>query len=613
MKVRLFALASLLCADSALAQSLAQDPLAPLLEQPKPAEQTKPANQSQPAAPQAVPPAPAPVLIFPPVAQPVTPVPVRIPRDWRDVFAAIRSGDWTSASAGIAVLPPSVLSSVARAELYTARGSPTVDLPRLQALLAEAPELPQAEQIARMAYTRGSTTPLLIVPRRPLAYLGSPPARYRARPVQGEPAADQLRAALDPLIKADAPADAELLFLQSAPLLSYEARAEDAQRVAWAYYVDNRDADARRVADSGRFGARGDWAAQAAWISGLASWRLNDCEAASRAFREVASIARERELSAGAYYWAARAEQACRRPRSVAPLLRAAARSNESFYGLLAREALGLDTRLSPGTPRVSASVDNLPNVHRALELIKIGERAMAEEMLRHQARIGRPAEHQALVEVAKRLELPGAQFWLAHNGQPGAVVDPRDRYPTPRWTPLTGWRVDPALAFAHVIQESTFRADAVSPAGAVGLMQVLPATAQDMALARSLPFSRASLTDPSYNLEFGQSFIEQMRRSPSTGGQLPRMMAAYNAGPTPVARWAWIPDRGDPLVWIESIPYWETRYYVPAVFRNMWVYQGLAGAETPTLDALVQHRWPAFPVRQTILSQQAASIPATR
>ena len=53
-------------------------------------------------------------------------------------------------------------------------------------------------------------------------------------------------------------------------------------------------------------------------------------------------------------------------------------------------------------------------------------------------------------------------------------------------------------------------------------------------------------------------------------------MIASYNAGPLPVARWAAINDKGDPLLWIESIPYWETRYYVPAVLRNMWVYQGL-------------------------------------
>jgi soluble lytic murein transglycosylase-like protein len=297
----------------------------------------------------------------------------------------------------------------------------------------------------------------------------------------------------------------------------------------------------------------------------------------------------------------------------VAPLLRAAARSNESFYGLIARETLGMDTRMPAESRRFDAAVENLPNVRRAEELVRIGEHPLAEELLRHQARIGRPSDHHGLIEFAKKLDLAASQFWLAHNGQPGAIAEPRDRYPMPRWAPITGWRVDPALAFAHIIQESTFRTDAVSPAGAVGLMQVLPGTAQDMAAVRSLPFTRASLTDPRYNLEFGQSFIEHMRASSSTGGQLPRMMAAYNAGPLPVSRWAWIPDKGDPLLWIESIPYWETRYYVPAVFRNMWVYQGLARTETPTLAALAQHRAPAFPTMHTQLSQQAMAGPATR
>ncbi|MEO7365054.1 MAG: lytic transglycosylase domain-containing protein [Sphingomicrobium sp.] len=589
MKIRLLACAASLCAQPALAQ----DPLAPI------AYDLPPGDQQKPAAPPLV-------IVAPPqttTAIVPAPPPIPIPRDWRGVFAAIRSGNWASAQAGIALLPANILSPVAKAELYTARGSPTADLASLQALLAEAPDLPQAEQLARMALSRGATISPLIAPRRPLVFLGSAPARYRARPVQGEPAADALRTALDPLVKADDPANAELLLAQSAPLLSLEARAEAGQRVAWAYYSDGRDADARRVADTWRAGAGGEWATQAAWISGLASWRQGDCEAASRAFRETASLARERELSAGAYYWAARSEQACRRPQTVAPLLKAAARSNESFYGLLARETLGMDTRLPANPTPADAMVEGLPNVRRALELVKIGERPLAEEMLRHQARIGRPSDHHGLIDVARRLDLAGAQFWLAHNGQPGAVTYPQDGYPMPRWTPVTGWRVDPALAFAHIIQESTFRTDAVSGAGAVGLMQVRPGTAGDMARARGLAFSTAALTDPGYNLEFGQSFIELMRRSSATGGQLPRMMAAYNAGPTPVARWAAIPGQGDPLLWIESIPYWETRYYVPAVFRNMWVYQGLARAETPTLSALTEHRWPAFPTSRTNLS----------
>jgi soluble lytic murein transglycosylase-like protein len=93
------------------------------------------------------------------------------------------------------------------------------------------------------------------------------------------------------------------------------------------------------------------------------------------------------------------------------------------------------------------------------------------------------------------------------------------------------------------------------------------------------------------------------MRRSSGTAGQLPRVIASYNAGPLPVARWATINDKGDPLLWIESIPYWETRYYVPSVLRNMWVYQGLNRQPTPTLKDMAQHRWPAFPAGMTTLS----------
>ena len=530
---------------------------------------------------------------------------VTVPRDWRGVFDAIDAGQWASAQAGIAALPPGILTPVARAELYTAKGSPTVDLASLQALIAQAPELPQAEQLAAIAITRGATTAPLIVPERATVNLGSAPLRYKARPVQGEPAADELRAILDPLIKTDDAAGAEAQLLIYAPQLSAEARAEAGQRVAFVYYVLGLDMDARRVSDTWRQGATGEWASQAAWVSGLASWRLGDCESASRNFQQVAALAQQRELRAGGLYWAARAEQMCGRPASVEPLLRAAANTAEgpeSFYGLIARQTLGMSTEL-PGDPFTGRDpqIDQYPNVQRAMELARIGEPALAEEMLRHQAKIGQPAEHHALIQLAKKLDLPAAQLWLANNGQPGARSDAADRYPNPHWTPLNGWRVDPALAFGHVVQESTFRRTAVSTAGAVGLMQVRPGTAADLARARGWP-STGSLTDPKMNLEYGQSFIEQMRGNSGTAGQLPRVIASYNAGPLPVARWASINDKGDPLLWIESIPYWETRYYVPAVLRNMWVYQGLNDEGTPTLKAIAEHHWPAFPTGMTRL-----------
>ena len=593
MRVALLGFSAFVWAAPVLAQPA--DPLSPLPAAPQP---SPPPPAVATPAPAVATPAPAAPRPAPPVATVVA------PKDWRGVFDAIYAGQWTAARAGIATLPPNVLTPVALAVLYTAKGSPVVDLGSLQALIAQAPDLPQSEQLAAMAVRRGALTAPAIVPPKRIFNLGSAPVRYRTRPVTGEPAADQLRTALEPLVRANDAAGAEAQLLTYAPTLSVEARTEAAQRVAWIYYVNGNDTDARRVADTWRQGAQGDWASQAAWVSGLASWRLGDCEAASRAFNQVAAMSQQRELRAGGLYWAARSEQACHRPRSVAPLLKAAAVSAESFYGLLARETLGMETRL-PADPNVhrDPSIDHLPNVQRAKELARLGHLALAEEMLRHQAKIGSPAEHHALIQLAKRLDLPAAQLWLANNGQWGAVSDAADRYPNPRWSPLNGWRVDPALAFGHIVQESSFRRSAVSHAGAVGLMQVLPTTAEMVSRNRGVPYSRAALTNPIYNLEFGQSFIEMMRRSSATAGQLPRVIASYNAGPLPVGRWAAINDKGDPLLWIESIPYWETRYYVPAVLRNMWVYQGLNRQPTPTLKAMAEHHWPAFPTGQTQLS----------
>jgi soluble lytic murein transglycosylase-like protein len=591
LKAALLAFGSLICAAPVMAQPTS-DPLAPLAKgSTSPTATTSTSAQPEPS----VQPAPA------------TPS-VPVPRDWRGVFDAIDGGNWASARAGIAALPPSVLTAVAKAELYTAKGSPVVDLASLQALIAEAPELPEANQLGLMALRRGATTTPLVIPEKQTVVLGSAPVRYRAKPVQGEPAADQLRSALDPLIKSDDASAAEALLVTQGAGLSLEARAEAATRVAFIYYVLGLDMDARRVADTWRGGAAGEWAAQAAWVSALASWRLADYNAASAAFRQVAQLADQRELRAGGYYWAARCEQAMGRPASVEGLLRAAATTSEapeSFYGLIARETLGMSTKIGadPFTGN-DPPVDHYPNIQRAIELVKIGEPRLAEQLIVHQAKIGAPSEHHALIQLAKRLDLPAAQLYLAKYGQYGARADATDRYPNPRWSPINGWRVDPALAFGHIVQESAFRRAAVSPADAVGLMQVRPGTAQDLARARGIPYSRGALTDPRFNLEFGQSFIEMMRGSSATAGQLPRVIASYNAGPLPVGRWAGINDKGDPLLWIESIPYWETRYYVPSVMRNMWVYQGLNNEDTSTLKAMAEHHWPSFPTSMTRMSR---------
>ncbi len=87
------------------------------------------------------------------------------------------------------------------------------------------------------------------------------------------------------------------------------------------------------------------------------------------------------------------------------------------------------------------------------------------------------------------------------------------------------------------------------------------------------------------------------LRDSGATQGKLPKIMAAYNAGLSPISRWnSEVRDQDDPLLYMESIPYWETRGYVSIVMRNYWMYERQAGTRSPTRTALAQGQWPAFP-----------------
>ena len=123
--------------------------------------------------------------------------------------------------------------------------------------------------------------------------------------------------------------------------------------------------------------------------------------------------------------------------------------------------------------------------------------------------------------------------------------------------------------------------------------MQVLPTTMT--LISRNRGLAVGDLRDPATNMEFGQSWIEWMRGHGATQGHLPKIVASYNAGPLPVGRWAYL-DRGDPLLWIESIPYWETRGYVPIVLRNYWIYEQKARKGSSSRQALAQGMWPRFP-----------------
>jgi soluble lytic murein transglycosylase len=519
---------------------------------------------------------------------------------WREVFAAIRGDDWLGAATKLATLPDGPLHRAARAELYLAKGSPKVELPQILALLEAAPEMPKAEQLARLAQTRGATELPELPQAQSLVWVGSQPRRGRPQATKDDPVAAELEPLVQPLLKDNRPYEAEALFLERQDRLGSDARTEYQQRIGWSYYTIGNDGDARRLAAAARAGT-GEWAIQGAWAEGLAAWRQDDCKAAAEAFGAVAGQSGDVELVAAAHYWSARAEMMCGRPERVQGHLRAAAGQKETFYGLIATTALGISGPGASGLHNYRDSewrvIAGKPNVRTALALAEIGETDLADQFIRQQARIGGASDHAALLHLAADLDLASTQYWLAHNAPRGASVNFAARYPRPDWRPTRGWRVDPSLAFAHALQESNFRTSVVSPAGAVGLMQVRPGTAGDIARARGEAFDSRQLTSPAANIEYGQSYIESLRDSGATGGLLPKVIAAYNAGPVPVAEWnSRRFDRGDPLLYIESLPYWETRGYVPIVLRNYWIYEEEAGKPGDSRAALAQGLWPKFP-----------------
>lgn len=536
-----------------------------------------------------------------------TAVPTLLTQDerayYRQVFAAIARQDWATARSLLDSRDGGALHDVARAQLYLGAGSPRVEAQPLVDLIARAPDLPWSDALARLAIKRGATTlPASLPDARALLAQPAMARRTAPRRIADGTMPDSVAAAIVARIKANDPVGAKVLLDGIDATLSSDARGEWRQKIAWAFYINNDDATARTVALSALDGATGPWLAEAMWTAGLAAFRMGDDAGAGDAFLRAAGLAANPELAAAAQFWAARTAMRAQRPDRVAPALRAAAAYRDTMYGMMAAEALGLRTVAAASPPDFSAQdwqqLRAIANVRLAVQLAEIGADALADEMLRHQARIGDPALYAPLSRLARDLGLPGTQLWMAANAPAGAHADEAARFPAPRWVPANGWKVDPALLFAHALQESRFRAEAVSPAGAKGLMQVLPGTAR--LLARQDPAIEGrdkQLETPEVNLAFGQTYLMVLRAKAATQGLLPKVIAAYNAGPLPVDRWnSQIRCNGDPLLWIESIPYWETRGYVAAVLRNYWMYERQAGGPSESRKGLVQGLWPRFP-----------------
>ncbi len=536
---------------------------------------------------------------------------------YKTVFAAIRDGKWTDAQIQLDTMKPGPLHAIARAEMYTAKGSPKVEMEPLVALLNEAPELPEAEQIARLASMRGAVgLPPLPVAQR-LIWQDGAPRRVRAKSLKGDMIAADLALKMQPYVKADMGREAQSL-LESTPGLTPEALTEWQQKIAWIYFLQGDDANARVMATKAQDGV-GDWAVQGRWVNALSAWRQNDCANAESGFEGVAARAGDVDLRAAALYWASRADMVCARPDKIEGRLKAAAQFSESFYGQLARQQLAMKDKGTSVGGLVASDwqvVGKRPNVRVAAALVEVGETDLADTVIRQQAKIGDPREFGNLVRISEALSLPATTVFLAHNCPQGVTSTAEARYPTPNWTPDSGWHIDKALVYAHTLEESRFRNTVKSPAGAYGLMQIMPAAATDFARERGTSIDMKALTKPSTNMDIGQRHLERLRDMAGvTGGLLPKVIAAYNAGPRPVGDWnAIVHDNGDPLMYIESIPYWETRGYVTTVLRNYWMYEAQGGKKASvSRNALAQGMWPRFPGLPGAAAVRMAAKPYTQ
>ena len=519
---------------------------------------------------------------------------------YRSVFSAIDGNDWTKVQAMLAEKPEGPLHQVALAEYYLAPNSPKIELPQLETWLAQGRDLPFAEPLGRLAVKRGAAE----MPDLPSAqgFVAQPyaPKRIRPRSVEDGTMPSTVSSAILDRIKNDDPDGARQLLDGIDASLSPAARAEWRQRIAWSYYIENNDTAALAMAQTVSDGS-GPWVAEGEWVAGLSAWRLGDCASAADAFERAAQQSSNAELTSAAWYWASRSQVRCRKPERSAQLLRNAARMDETLYGMLAAEQLGTALPKSYASPDFTEQdwqqLRDTPNVRAAVALAEIGQDKLADQVLRHQAKIGRPQDYAALTRLARDLGLTSTQLWMAHNAPRGGAPDPASRYPTPKWQPVSGWQIDPALVYAHSLQESNFRPDVVSPAGARGLMQIMPDTAKYHAPSLNMNASYTQLAQPEVNMAYGQRTLQALRDSSGTQGLLPKVMAAYNAGLTPITRWnTEVRDQGDPLLWMESIPYWETRGYVNIVMRNYWMYERQAGGESASRAALAQGMWPRFP-----------------
>ena len=368
-----------------------------------------------------------------------------------------------------------------------------------------------------------------------------------------------------------------------------EAWANRRRDLARQLMRDGKAKEAYRLA-SRHFLTEGDDYSDLEWLSGfIALTDLDDPETALQHFRHL-RIAVATPISLGrAGYWEGRAYEALGRSEDARAAYEFGAEFQSSYYGLLAAEKAGVP--MDQGLLGTESYADwrSAPftgsSVFQAAMLLRAADQPLLfTRFLRHLAESLTPAEQGQLAEMALQIDQPYAAVYLAKYAADGGVVHMRPYFPVPDLGKAK-FSVPTELALAIARRESEFYSAATSPAGARGLMQVMPGTAKMMAAKLGMPYELGRLTsDPTYNTALGSAYLAHLIEQ--FGPAYALVAAGYNAGPGRPR--SWMQTYGDPrdpnvdaVDWVEHIPFNETRNYVMRVMESVVIYRARLTGQT--------------------------------
>ncbi|WP_231729221.1 lytic transglycosylase domain-containing protein [Sphingopyxis sp. H071] len=324
-----------------------------------------------------------------------------------------------------------------------------------------------------------------------------------------------------------------------------------------------------------------------AWLAGQLAYKdLRRPAEAVRLYRAYGEAARSAQTRTKGFYWAGRAALAAGDRDTANRYFADAAEHYDQFYGQLSLERLDRPQPRPKPEPTIHVSSDQKRAfeddrlVRAARALGEIGAWREQSQFLRALAqRASSPADHVLAGQLASSIGRPDLGVMIGRSAQANSLDAVEvSGFPTVRVP--SGHESNWTFIHAITRQESQFDRQAISHAGARGMMQLMPGTAREVAGKLGLGYDAGSLTaDTNYNMTLGSTYFQQMLSY--FGGSYPLAVAAYNAGPGNVNKW--LRANGDPrgggidmVDWIEAIPIFETRNYVQRVLENAVVYDTL-------------------------------------